>query len=90
MKRTQAMPALEGRRLENRSVRKDREARGIGQLAWLKRLARMLRANPSLGQALVSLPSHFGKPNTPGEKKRGHLNLTLILAHAPQLNCRGS
>lgn len=32
-------------------VRKDREARGIGQSAWLKRLARMLRAKPSLGQA---------------------------------------
>jgi hypothetical protein len=40
------------------------------QSAWLKRLAPMLRAKPSLGQAIVFVPSRFGKPNTPGEKKR--------------------
>ncbi len=51
MKRTQAMRRWSGGDWRIGRVRKDREARGIGQSVWLKRLVRMLRAQRSLSQA---------------------------------------
>ena len=54
------MPALERGDWRIGRVRKDREARGMRQSAWLKRLGRMLRAKGHL----VKLP-YSPSPNTP-------------------------